>query len=121
MNMNKTPKTTLGSKISNVLINYLKTQFILIIFVILMVWGIMTLVPNLHPLIEILIVIGSFFALSNIMDLFVAPYFLGKKTKINPFLIFFSFLIGITFFGLVGALLAVPIALVVKTIWEHYS
>lgn len=119
--MNKRVKTDLGSKIKQVLVNYLKTQFILMIVVFIIVWGIMAIVPNLHPIIEILIAVGSFLALSNLMDLFISPYFLGKKTKINPFLIFFSFFIGITFFGIIGAFFAVPIALVIKTIWEHYN
>ena len=113
--------TSLGLKIKKVLIDYLKTQFILVILVILIIWGIMALIPDLHPIYEVLIVVFCYFALSNLMDLFISPYFLGKKTKINPFLIFFSFLVGITFFGIIGALFAVPIALVFKTIWGHYN
>lgn len=112
---------SLAPKIKKVLIDYLKTQFILVVLVILMVWGIMALIPDLHPILEVLIVVFSYFALSNLMDLFVSPYFIGKKTKVNPLLIFFSFFIGITFFGIIGALFAVPIALVLKTIWEHYD
>lgn len=119
--MKSNSNTSLGLKIKKVLIDYLKTQFILVILVILIIWGIMALIPDLHPIFEVLIVVFSYFALSNLMDLFVSPYFLGKKTKINPFLIFFSFFVGITFFGIIGALFAVPIALVLKTIWEHYN
>jgi len=111
----------LGSKIKKVLVDYLKTQFILVILVVLIIWGIMALIPDLHPILEVLIVVFSYFALSSLVDLFISPYFLGKKTKINPFLIFFSFLVGIMFFGIIGALFAVPIALVLKTIWEHYN
>jgi predicted PurR-regulated permease PerM len=119
--MNKYPNNNLSFKIKKVLIDYLKTQFILVILVILIIWGIMTLIPNLHPLLEVLIVVFSYFALSNLMDLFVSPHLLGKTTKTSPFLIFFSFFVGITFFGIIGALFAVPIALVLKTIWEHYN
>lgn len=119
--MSKTSNTGLGLKIRKVLIDYFKTQFLLMILVALIVWGIMAIVPNLHPIIEVLIAGGSFLVLSNLMDLFVALYLLEKTTKINPFLVFFSFFVGIFLFGIIGALFAVPIALVIKTIWEHYK
>lgn len=119
--MNKQTNKSLSFKIKESLVNYLKTQFILFLIVILIVWGIMSLIPNLNFFIELFIVLAAFLLISNLMDLFVAPYFVGKKTKVSPLLIFTSFLIGISFFGIIGALLAIPLALIIKTTWEHYS
>ncbi|HCR35967.1 hypothetical protein A2130_00385 [Candidatus Woesebacteria bacterium GWC2_33_12] len=117
--MKNNPKQDLSEKLKIVLSVYFKTQFLLILIVFLIVWGIMLIIPNIHPVYEILIIIFSYLVLSQLMDLFIAPYFLGKTTKVNPFLLFFAFLIGITFFGIVGAILAVPAVLILKTIWEH--
>ena len=107
-------------KIKAVLLNYLKTQFILVVISVAIVWIIMLIIPELHPAYEILIAILSYMILSPIMDYVVSPYLIGKKTKVSSFLLIGSFIVGITFFGIVGAILAVPIALVAKTIWEHY-
>ena len=117
--MKSNSNTSLGSKIKKVLVDYLKTQFILVILVVLIIWGIMALIPDLHPILEVLIVVFSYLILAQLMDLILAPYFLGKSSKINPFLLFFSFLIGMLLFGIIGAFLAIPTVLVTKTIWEH--
>ncbi len=119
--MNNNSEKDLSSKIKAVLFVYLKTQFILIVITILLVWGVMLLVPNIHPIYEILIAIFSYFVLSQIMDYLVSPYLIGQKVKTSPIFLFTSFILGISFLGLLGAFLAVPLALVLKTFWEHYS
>lgn len=110
----------LGDKIKSVLIIYFKTQFILVLVSILLVWGVILIVPDLHPAYETLIVVFSYLIISQIMDYLISPYFIGQKIKVSPLFLFLSFVIGISFFGLIGAILAVPIALILKTVWEHY-
>lgn len=121
MLLKNNPDNNLSQKIKEVLLVYLKTQFILILITILFVWGIMVLVPELHIVYEILIAILSYVILSQIMDYLVSPYLIGQKVKIQPVFLIFAFIIGVSLMGLVGAFFAIPIALILKTIWEHYK
>jgi predicted PurR-regulated permease PerM len=114
-------KSNLGDKIKAVLLLYLRTQFILTLISILFVWGIMMVVPNMHPVYEILIVIFSYIILSQVMDYLITPYLIGQKVKVSPAFLILAFILGVGSMGLVGAFLSVPIALVLKTIWEHYK
>lgn len=111
----------LSSKIKSVLLLYFKTQFVLVLVTILLVWGIMYLVPNLHIIYEVFIVIFSYIILSQIMDYLISPYLIGQKVKTSPIFLFVSFMLGISLMGFLGAFLAVPLALILKTVWEHYS
>lgn len=70
---------------------------------------------------EGLIVVAIFFVFNKIIDLVVAPIFLGKTTKINPLIVILLITLGTIFFGVLGAILAVPLYLVIKTIIEHFS
>lgn len=154
----KVASLTLGEKIKKVLVAYFTTQFILMIFVGLATWGILTLlhvkyaillgiftgvlstIPNFGMILasvaatlvalldgvnmwsnspqwlEGLIVLAIFFTFNKFVDLILAPIFLGKTTKANPFIIFLVVLAGTIFFGIWGAILSVPLFLVVKTI-----
>ena len=109
----------MGKKIKKVLLNYFKTQFWLIVLTIILVAVLMFFIPNIHPIFEALIAATSYLIISQIMDYFISPYILGKTSKISPLLLILSFIIGITFFGIFGAFIAVPTALVIKTIWEY--
>lgn len=111
----------LPAKIKLVFLLYLKTQFILVLVTIAAVWGIMIAVPEIHPIYEALIAILSYIMLSQIMDYFISPYLIGQKVKISPIFLVASFVLGISSMGLIGAFLAIPIALVLKTVWEHYK
>jgi predicted PurR-regulated permease PerM len=111
----------LPTKIKAILFLYLKTQFVLVLITVASVWGIMIAVPEIHPVYEALIAILSYIVLSQIMDYFISPYLIGKKVKISPIFLVVSFVLGVSFMGLIGAFFAIPIALVLKTIWEHYS
>lgn len=113
--------SNLSEKIKAVLLLYLKTQFILVLITVLLVWGIMMLVPNIHPLYETLIVIFSYIVLSQIMDYLVSPYLIGQRVKVSPLFLILAFVLGVGSMGLIGAFLSIPIALVLKTVWEHYK
>jgi len=152
----------LTSKIKVVLLNYLKTQFILMLIVTFLVWGILSLLnikysvvlafitgslsvipffgmtvasiaaflvaifdqvaflPNASPIIEGIVILLIFFVLNKIVDLLLTPLFLGKTNKTSPLLLILAVFLGTTFFGFVGAFLAVPVLLVFNTALEHF-
>lgn len=79
------------------------------------------IVPNIHPVYETLIVIISYIILSQIMDYLVSPYLIGQRIKVSPLFLILAFVLGVGTMGLIGAFLSIPIALVLKTVWEHYN
>ena len=161
--MKKVASPTLGEKIKKVLINYLTTQFILMVIVGLATWGILTLLnvryvvllailtgvlsaipnfgilvatvvaslvavfdqvvflQNVPSIIEGIVILVIFVLLNKFVDLFLAPFFLGKTNKINPLVVFLVILLGTIFFGVWGAIFAMPVFLIVKTVLEHFS
>ena len=55
------------------------------------------------------------------MDYLISPYLIGQKVKVSPVFLILAFILGMGSMGLIGAFLSVPIALVLKTVWEHYK
>lgn len=55
----------------------------------------------------------------QIQDYFVTPYVMGKITKLHPLIILFAVLAGGHTAGILGLILAVPIAGVLKIIFEY--
>lgn len=53
-----------------------------------------------------------------IQDYLIAPFIIGKATKIHPLAILFSVLVGEHVYGILGVLLAVPVAATIKIIYE---
>ncbi len=119
--MKNNSNNNLSDKIKAVLLLYLKTQFILILITVLLVWGIMLIVPAIHIVYETLTVIISYIVLSQVMDYFVSPYLIGQRIKVSPIFLILAFILGVSSMGLIGAFLSIPIALVLKTVWEHYK
>lgn len=159
---NKT-SLTLVEKIMKVLINYVTTQFVLMVITSLAVWGILSLLkvkyavilavltgvssaipnfgiifssivvtlvtifdgttflPSLPPLLEGIIVLAFILLLNKLVDLVLAPFLLSKANKINPLLLIITVILGTALFGIAGAVLSVPLVLVIKTVLEHYS
>ena len=56
----------------------------------------------------------------QIVDSFVSPIVMGNSVRIHPVAIIFSLIIGATFAGLLGAVLAIPVAAAVKTIYLYF-
>lgn len=77
--------------------------------------------PNSPPIVEGLLVIVIFVLLNKIVDLVLAPLFLGKTNKVSPVLVFLLTLFGTILYGVPGAILAVPVYLVIKTVIEHFD
>jgi predicted PurR-regulated permease PerM len=77
--------------------------------------------PNAPAIVEGLVVLLIFILLNKFVDLILAPIFLGKTNKVNPLILILVVFIGSIFFGPIGAILAIPLLLVVKTVIEHKS
>jgi predicted PurR-regulated permease PerM len=73
---------------------------------------------GLSPINAALIVIGVYFILRHMEDYFVIPHVMEKITKLPPFLIFFSVIAGGHLAGILGLILAVPIAAIIRIFLE---
>lgn len=155
-------KKNLSQKIAWVLWVYIKTQFVVIVIVTLVSWGMLSLLDVKHALlisvitgsasivpifgiiitaiisalvaifdstrflpgpaiVEGLAVLMLYGAINIGVDYFLSPYLIGKSTKIHPLILVTVILLGSFAFGFIGALLAIPILLVAKTIVENFK
>lgn len=73
---------------------------------------------SLSPLNATLIVIAIYFLVRQFEDYFVIPYVMAKITEIHPFIIFFAVLSGGHLFGILGFILAIPVAATIKILLE---
>jgi predicted PurR-regulated permease PerM len=74
---------------------------------------------GLSPFVESLIIISLYFILRQLEDQIVIPMVMGRATKLHPLLILFLVLIGGHIWGVVGMILAVPLAAVARIIILH--
>lgn len=151
----------LSQKIAWVLWVYIKTQFLVVMIVTFVSWGILSLLgveyplllgiltgaasivpilglvvtaiisalvaifdgmrflPTLPAILEGLVVLVLYGGLNIVVDYFLSPYLIGKSTKIHPMILLAAVLLGTFAFGFLGALFAIPILLVAKTIIEN--
>jgi predicted PurR-regulated permease PerM len=63
---------------------------------------------------------GFAIALRLSIDNLVGPVVLGEAARIHPVVVIISFVCGAILFGVVGLLIAVPVAVCIKTTLEHY-
>lgn len=63
--------------------------------------------------------IGVYGVMRLTVDNLVAPYILGRAVFLNPVVVLFSFLAGGTLFGLLGFLVAIPVAAYLRVILEN--
>lgn len=85
--------------------------------------GLITLASNnlsfgLSNLQGAVIVILIYFIVRQIQDYFIAPGIMGRIVKLHPLLILFAVLAGQHLWGILGVILAVPIAGVVRILLE---
>lgn len=74
---------------------------------------------GLNPLNGAIVIALLYFILRHIEDYFVIPHVMGKITKLSPFIIFFSVVTGGHVWGILGLILAVPIAAIIKILLEY--
>lgn len=61
-----------------------------------------------------------YIAIQQIENHLLAPVLLGRTVHLSPIIVIFSLLVGATLDGIMGALLAVPVALVVSAFVDSY-
>ncbi len=74
---------------------------------------------SLTPLQSVILIIVVYFIVRQIQDYFVTPVVMGRITKLHPLIILFAVLTGQHSFGILGLILAVPVAAVVKLILDY--
>jgi predicted PurR-regulated permease PerM len=68
-------------------------------------------------------VAGYFLAYQQVENNFVQPVVMRRTTRLNPLVVLVAVLVGAELLGILGALLAIPVAGMIKIvavdIWEH--
>ena len=64
------------------------------------------------------VVVGIYYAAQLIQDYVLSPVILGKAVKLHPLVILFAALAGGNLAGIIGLILAVPIAATIKIVFE---
>jgi predicted PurR-regulated permease PerM len=77
--------------------------------------------PKAPAILEGVVILGAFLLLNLVVDYVLSPYITGKITKVHPLVTLFAVLVGSALFGIIGAFLAVPVLLIVLTVWKHYK
>lgn len=103
-------------------------------FVIGMITGLLSVIPYFGPLIGAVIagIVALFkspllallavvvlVAIQQLVNIFVAPYIMSQHVNVHPVLVIFALLTGGALFGLVGMILAIPVAAIAKAVFEH--
>lgn len=74
---------------------------------------------GLNPATGAIVVALLYFVLREVEDYFVIPHVMGKITKLPPFIIFFAVVAGGHLWGILGLILAVPLAAIIKILLEY--
>lgn len=97
--------------------------------------GALNIVPYLGPIVatvpavmlalpfgwvKVILVLAVFVAANQIEGYYLSPKILGDSTDLHPITVILSLLIGLALFGLVGAIIAVPIAALGKLLLHRY-
>jgi predicted PurR-regulated permease PerM len=73
---------------------------------------------GLSPLNAAIAVVVIYFVLRHLEDYFVIPHIMGSITKLPPFVIFFAVVAGGHLAGILGLILAVPVAAILRILLE---
>lgn len=97
--------------------------------------GVFNLVPYLGPIVAAvpgillaltispltaLLAVGLFIIANQVDGNVLTPLILGRVVNIHPLTVLLAIMVGLSLFGLVGALLAVPIVSFIKVLFEEY-
>ncbi len=69
---------------------------------------------------KVLIVLAIFIVANQLEGHFLSPMVLGRTTNLHPATVIIAILTGLTLYGIVGALLAVPVAALGKLLLQEY-
>lgn len=71
---------------------------------------IVTLVALFHSLPAALIILGYYILYQQLENILIQPRIQANSTNMSPLLVFMSVLVGVSFGGLIGGLVAIPVA-----------
>jgi predicted PurR-regulated permease PerM len=74
---------------------------------------------GLSPIQLVIWVVITYTVVRQVQDYFVTPYIMGKITELHPLVILFAVIAGEHVAGILGLILAVPIAGILKIIFEY--
>src|SRR3989344_647838 len=75
---------------------------------------------SLNPMQAAIIVIIVYFTVRQIQDYFITPYVMGRISKLPPLIVLFAVLAGGHIWGVIGFVLAVPIAASIKIVLQFF-
>ncbi|MCL5676247.1 MAG: AI-2E family transporter [Patescibacteria group bacterium] len=75
---------------------------------------------GLPPLFQGLVVAALYFLLRQTEDIFVIPHVLGHATKLHPLVVLFAVLAGGHLWGILGMILAIPVAALFRIVFDFY-
>lgn len=91
------------------------------------VFGIVTVIISggipafvFEPMMTILVVLAIYYVSRQIQDYLIIPFVYGRATDLHPLVILFSVLAGEHIYGILGVLLAVPVAASLKIMYEYF-
>lgn len=71
------------------------------------------------PMFQSVLILVAIYALTRyIQDYGIAPFVIGRATDLHPLLILFSVIVGERLYGILGVILAVPVAASIKIIYS---
>lgn len=146
-----------GEQIKQVLLSYLKGQFVVMVvtmvasyailtylqvkfalllagvtgaFSIIPIFGMMTAaaitlivvlvggqtILGMSPFLGVVFILLIYFLLNQMIDWIISPLIVGKALKINPLILFIAVIIGVSVFGIVGAILTPPALGVIRVL-----
>lgn len=73
-----------------------------------------------HSLATVITLIAFAIVLRLTIDNLVGPLVLGKAGRLHPVVVMFAFVSGAMLFGVIGLLLAVPAAVCIRIVLQHY-
>jgi predicted PurR-regulated permease PerM len=64
-------------------------------------------------------VVALYFSIQQLEGNLITPYVVGSNVKINPFIAILSLLIGGYIWGLAGIVLGIPLAAIIKLVFDN--
>ena len=69
----------------------------------------------------ILVVAINYFVIQQIQNFYITPKIMSRVIGLSPVLIILAILVGITLFGLIGAIIALPVAAIISVVVGDWS
>lgn len=68
-----------------------------------------------------LLAIGILIAIQQVANVSIAPYIMSQQVNVHPVVVILALLLGGSLFGVIGLVLAIPIAAIAKAVFIHFA